>query len=147
MIWCFAIAKHLLYNTLMDKKDFTIFRSINNFNSREEWRSACWKKILKSESLLTLLTTPHERNDLVMRAAVMGGIISGKSYRKISEELWVSSQTISIIKKAVNEKAYRSYLGRNERKKRKYSVDTKPIRKNQYTRRRRTKYGTIHMPY
>ena len=132
----------------MDKNDLGIFQSINNFNSRKEWQSACWKKILKSESLLTLLTTPHERNDLVMRAAVMSGINSGKSYRKISEELWVSSQTISVIKKAVNEKAYRSYLGRNERKKKEYSVDHRPVhRKWPEGRPRRTKYGTIYMPY
>jgi len=137
----------LMNKKCVDGKDLTIFQSIKDFNSRKEWQSSCWKKILKSENLLAFLITPHERNDLVMRAAVMSGIASGKSYREISKELWVSSQTISVIKKAVNEKTYRSYLGRNERKQREYSVDIRPVQARRYGKRRRTKYGTIYMPH
>ena len=52
-----------------------------------------------------------------MRVAIMNRLALGKSYREIGKELWISSQTVSGIKKAVDEKSYRSYLARNERKK------------------------------
>ncbi len=135
----------------MDKKEPKLIPSINDYSSREEWEHACWQKILKSKELLSLLTTSHERRDLVMRAAAMDGILSGKSYREIGKELWVSPQTVSIIKKAINEKAYRSYLERShkERKKKEYSVGPAPKKSKSRPdgRPRRTKYGTIYIPY
>jgi len=135
----------------MDKKESTIIPSINNYHSREEWEAACWQKILESKELLSLLITSHERRDLVMRAAAMDGLISGKSYRKIGKELWISPQTISAIKKAIDEKAYRSYLERSHKERKKKQYDPVPIFKKSITRQhgkpRRTKYGTIYMPY
>jgi len=141
----------------MSKKESIAIPSIDNYSSREEWETACWRKILESKELLPLLITSHERRDLVRRAAAMDMLISGKSYQEIGNELWVSPQTISVIKKAMNENAYRSYLERShrERKKRKYSpslVSAKSSvsaksRARPYGRPRRTKYGTIHMPY
>jgi hypothetical protein len=81
----------------------------------------------------------------------MDGLISGKSYRKIGKELWLSPQTISAIKKAINEKTYRSYLERShkERKKKKYSPSpvSEKSKSRPYGRPRRIKYGTIYMPY
>jgi len=133
-----------------DRKESKIIPSISNYGSREEWERACWRKILKSKELLSLFITSHERRDLITRAATMDAIISGKSYREIGKELWVSPQTISIIKKAINEKAYRSYLerSRKERKKKEYSIDNRPVRRKwPEGRPRRTKYGTIYMPY
>jgi len=135
----------------MDKKESIAIPPINNYHSRQEWETACWRKILESKELLSLLITSHERRDLVNRAAAIDRIISGKSYQEIGNELWLSPQTISVIKKAINEKAYRSYLERShkERKKKKYSSG--PVSTKSRTRPRgkphRTKYGTIYIPY
>lgn len=135
----------------MNKEKIIILPLINNYSSRQEWETACWQKILESKELLPLLITSHERRDLIMRAAAMDGLISGKSYRKIGKELWLSPQTISAIKKAINEKTYRSYLERShkERKKKKYSSSpvSEKSKSKPYSRPHRTKYGTIYMPY
>ena len=126
---------------------------IEKYSSRKEWEDACWNKILESnelKELLKLFTTSHERHDLITRIAALEKITSGKSYRKIGDELWLSSQTISGIKKAINENGYRSYLERSkkERKKKVYSHDrassTKPKPKG---RAHKTKYGTIYSEY
>ncbi len=135
----------------MDKKGSTAVPSINDYHSREEWEVACWRKILESKELLPLLITSHERRDLIVRAATMDGLSSGKTYQEIGNELWVSPQTISVIKKAMDEKAYRSYLERSykERKKKKYSSSpvSKKSEKRPHGKPRHTKYGTIYMPY
>ena len=126
-----------------------ILPPINNYSSRLEWESACWQKILKSKELLRLLITSHERRNLVMRVAALNRLIAGRSYRQIGEELWLSPQTISGIKKALKEKSYRSYLERSkkERKKREYSSIPAPFKPRPRGRPHRTKYGTIYMPY
>ena len=135
----------------MNRKELTVIPPIHNYSSRQEWEAVCWQKILKSKELLQLLVTSHERHNLVRRAAALDRLISGKSYRKIGNELWLSPQTISGIKKAINERAYHSYLERSqkERKKRKYSSDpiSTKLRAMPRGRPRRTKYGTIYMPY
>ncbi len=132
-----------------DSKESTEMPPIDDYSSRQEWEIACWRKILKSKELLPLLITSHERRNLVRRAAAMDRIISGKSYRKIGSELWLSPQTISVIKKAISEKNYRSYLERSkkERKKRKYSDSPFPIQRKPKGRPHRTKYGTVYLPY
>jgi len=83
-----------------------------------------------------------------MRAATLKELISGKGPRKISRKLFISSQIINIIKKAMTENKYRSYLERSkkERKRKEYSIDRRPIRKLPKGRPKRTKYGTIYMP-
>ncbi|MEK9194497.1 MAG: Trp family transcriptional regulator [Patescibacteria group bacterium] len=123
---------------------------INKFHSRKEWEVACWEKILKSPELLRLLITSHERHNLVMRVAALDAINSGRSYRQISKELWLSLQTISGIKKAINERGYRSYLERSkkERRKRIYSASLIPPKPEKPKGKpRRTKYGTVYIPY
>lgn len=123
--------------------------SLNNYSSRKEWEDACWQKILKFKDLLESLTTSNERHNLVMRAAVMEAINSGKKYREMAEELYLSPQTISAIKKALKENNYRSYRerGKTERKKKIYSDWSKPKKKKYRGRPVRTKYGTIYLPY
>lgn len=129
-------------------RDFEILPSISDSPSRREWENICWEKILKSKELLRLLITSNERHNLTMRVAALNRLISGKNYRQISEELWLSPQTISGIKKAFKEKSYQSYLERSkkERKKKKYSFDQKPFKPKSGGIPRRTKYGTIYMP-
>ena len=85
-----------------------------------------------------------------MRAAVISGINSGKSYRQIAEELWLSPQTISSIKKALKENNYQSYRERSkkERKKKVYSSNPTVNQKRKHRGKPvRAKYGTIYLPY
>ena len=121
---------------------------VNDYPSRKEWENACWRKILGSEDLLQMLVTPHERHNLVARAAAMDELISGKRYRQIAEELWLSPQTISSVKRAIKEDSYRSYRerGKKERKKRQYSGNLLPAKPRRRGRPLRTKYGTIYLP-
>jgi Trp operon repressor len=125
-----------------------ILPAVNRYPSRKDWEEACWQKILKSGDLLELLVTPYERRILVIRAAVIDRLSLGKSYRQIAEELWLSSQTISGIKKAIKENSYRSYRqrGKVERKRIKYSPFLRAVRVRPDGRPVRTKYGTIYLP-
>lgn len=131
-----------------NKKRNSITLPVSDYPSWAAWEAACWKKLAASQGLLRLLITTHERHDLVMRAAALDRILSGKSYRQIGDELWLSPQTVSGIKKAFKEKNYRSYLERSktERKKRIYSSlrHSAPPRPN--SRPVRTKYGTVYLP-
>ncbi len=121
---------------------------VGNYHSRAEWETVCWQKMLASKGLLELLITSNERHNLVMRAAATGALLSGKSYKEIEKELWLSSQTISSIKKALTDNNYRSYLerGKKERKKRVYSHIAKSWRTRPRGTPRRTKYGTLYVP-
>ena len=131
----------------MQKKDRVKMPAINDYSSRKEWEVAYWKNIVESGELLQLLITPHERHNIIMRAATLEGLSSGKSYKIIGEELWLSPQTISSIKKAAHEKSYRSYRdrGKSERKKKTYSTIKVPRNKPKRIFRR-TKYGVLYMP-
>lgn len=133
----------------VNKKQLMSLPSLDKFSSRREWEFVCWRKILKSEKLLGLLMTSHERHNLVMRAAALKELMLGKGPRQISRELFISLQTISVIKKAMNENNYRSYLerSRKERKKKEYSVFRTPAKPKRRGIPKRTKYGTIYMPY
>ena len=127
----------------------TLFKlpPLSRYSLRKEWENACWQKLLKSGNLLPLLATPNERHNLIMRAAAMERINSGEKYRQIAEELWLSPQTISSIKKAVSENSYKSYRerGKTERKKKVYSHD-KISKRRIHGRPVHTKYGTIYLP-
>lgn len=122
---------------------------MNRYPSRKEWERASWHKILKSKNLLRLLVTSYERHNLVMRAAVIDGINSGRRHRQIAEELWLSPQTISSIRKALSESSYRSYRerGKTERKKKVYTPGPVSKRRGYRGRPVRTKYGTVYLPY
>lgn len=137
-----------LNNKKFINKTLVVLPLISNYSSRQEWEAACWQKILKSEELLELLVTANERHNLVNRAVALNEIISGKSYQQISEELWLSPQTISGIKKSVSGKKYQSYFERSkkERKKKQYSFNQSAVKSKSAGRPWRTKYGTIYMP-
>ena len=120
----------------------------DNYSSRKEWETAGWKKVAGSDELLDLLVSTHERHAIVMRAAALEGLAAGKSYQKIGDELWLSSQTISSIKKAADEKTYRSYSERSKqtRKKRRLSSIPSPPKRRPKGTLRHTKYGILYMP-
>jgi uncharacterized protein YerC len=137
-----------MYKNKDRNKNFTL-PPINRYSSRKEWEDACWHKILKSKNLLGLLVTFYERHNLIMRAAVMDRINSGKRYRQIAEELWLSPQTISSIRRALKENSYRSCRERSkkERKKKVYSSSPVPKQRKHRGKPIRTKYGTVYLPY
>ena len=120
---------------------------VSSFRSRKEWEEGCWQKILGSRRALELIITPHERHDLVMRVAALNFLETGKSYRQIGRELWLSPQTISGIKKSSKEGGYRSYSERSkkERKPKNYSPNKKPRSTRPEGIPRPTKYGTIYI--
>lgn len=121
----------------------------NKFSSHKEWEEACWEKIIKSESLLALLTTANERRNIVRRAAIMELVNSGKGVRMISRELQIAVQTVNSIKKIAKEGGYKSYRerGKTERKKKVWSRFPSQKTKEPYRRYRRTKYGKVYVPY
>lgn len=122
---------------------------VGGYPSRKEWQKACWRKLLKASDFLGVLVTSNERRNLVMRAAVMDRLDSGKSYKQIVEELRLSPQTVSSIRKAASGNGYRSYRerGKTERKNRKYdSAPLIPKKPKPRGRPVRTKYGTIYLP-
>ncbi len=120
---------------------------ISSFKSRGDWEDACWQKILESRWIFKFITTPHEKHDLIMRTAALKLIQSGKSYRQIGQELWLSPQTVSGIHKAIKENNYKSYFerGKKDRKRKNYSSDKKISPKKPEGIPRPTKYGTIYM--
>jgi uncharacterized protein YerC len=122
--------------------------SIDQYPSRKKWEDACWKNIVKSEALLCLLVTPNEKRDFVMRAAILQGLVYGKSYRQIGKELWVSPQTVSGIKKAIEEKGYKSHLERKKKKQEEEKNNPVFFRHDKIRKRRvRTKFGTISVSF
>ena len=134
---------------MVEKKPIDLLPSMNNYRSRKEWEDACWKKIIKSEKLMDLFITSYERHKAIMRIAIMDRVFAGKSYNKIAQELYVSPQTISVIKKGIDEKSYRSYLERSktERKKKKYSLSPIPDKPKRRGRIIRSKFGTFQAPF
>jgi len=134
----------------MNKNQIIGLPSFEQYSSRKEWEDACWRKILKFEELPKLILTSNERHNLIMRTAILKELILGKGPRQISRELSATLQTISAVKKAITENNYKSYLERSkkERKKKVYSVDRRRVRRKwPEGRPKRTKYGTIYMPY
>lgn len=132
----------------MDNNKRMVMPLLSNYSSRREWENACWRKIAGSKKLLQLFTTSHEKHNVVVRVLAIDGINSGKSYSQIGRALWLSPQTISSIKKSIDEKAYRSYSERSkkERKPKKYTTSIFPTTARPHGRLKRTKYGIIRMP-
>ncbi len=121
--------------------------AISHYSSRKEWERAVWKMIVRSPEALDAFTAPYERHSLVMRAAVVDRIHSGRSYREISRELWSSLQTIGSIKRALDGKNYRSYRerGKTERKKRVYSQSSHSTSRHEPQRRTTRVTGTVSL--
>ncbi|MDP2696175.1 MAG: Trp family transcriptional regulator [bacterium] len=104
-----------------------------------QWSEKLWDELLEKlakidskdilKDVLEKLISNNEKDMILRRLAVAALIRDGKSYREISEALWLSHPTISTIKKNVlgdskNYKSYRSFYGRPT----KWSNDSK-IRK------------------
>lgn len=131
-----------------NKNEFPNLPSINDYSSRKEWEDACWRKLLNSKNILQTVITPYERRNLIMRAAVMGKINSDEGHRQIARELSISRQTVSEVKKSMDENKYKSYRqrGKTDRKKKIYSSGPPTKEKKHRGRPIHTKYGTIYWP-
>lgn len=129
------------------RKKLIAIPAVGAYPSRKAWEEACWQHILRSPEWLNLLTS-YERRNIVMRVAVAHRLDAQMSYRDIGNELWLSSQTISAIKKGIGEKRYRSYAdrGKTERRKKVYSSIPRAARPSpKIGIPRKTKYGTIYL--
>ena len=126
----------------------TTLPSANAYSSRKEWERACWKKVKTLKEPLALLT-PNERRNLILRIATVERINEGRTYRQITEELWVSKQVISSIKKGTKEGKYQSYWERSKTERRprpQFSFSAKqPKEERPIGRRVKTKYGDIYL--
>lgn len=85
---------------------------------RKTWEENAWDKLVKQftdlsatelKSLLEIITSPKERANILKRTAVIDQLIHGRSFRKISGELWVSLQTINSIKRGLKSEKFSSY--------------------------------------
>ena len=117
-----------------------------DYASRVAWETACWNTVLQSERLLNALVTPYERRNIIMRAIAINLINSGTGLRQISRDLGISRQTISAVKKAINEAGYVSYWERSKTDRKKKLYSSFRSQKNPYRRYRRTKYGKVSVP-
>ena len=118
--------------------------AVSQYASRAVWEKACWEQLLYSPAQLTHILTPYERRNLILRAVAEHRLLQGVSYGDIGKELWLSPQTISVIKKGMRERGYRSYAerGKTERKKKVFhSSVSGPRRKIRIGTPKRTKYG------
>ncbi len=120
---------------------------LDHFSSRKQWEEACWKIISKSKESLDVLTTSYERRNIILRAAALSYLDLGKKSKQIAEELWLSPQTISSIKKITSGHFYKSYWerGKSDRKRKIYSSSFSKKEKPQ-GRPTKTKYGVVYLP-
>lgn len=93
-----------------------------NFRGRaaEKWMEALWDELLgkltliqskeKLKRVVGRLISDKEKKVILRRLAIEALVRSGKSYRQISEILWISHPTISTVKKNIfNGGHYKSY--------------------------------------
>ena len=130
-----------------DRRAIVVLPKISAYPSRKVWVEACWQKLLHYKDWLNQIITPYELYNIVMRTAVAHRLQTGISYRDIGRELWLSPQTISVIKKSLGEKGYRSYAerGKTERRKKVYSVDHSMRPHRRLGAPHKTKYGTVYL--
>jgi len=126
--------------------------SPKGYASRDEWESVCWRRIIHSRRLLSLLTTKEEQHNIVMRVACLEALERGESYKMIGEKLWLSPQTISAIKRTQNGKHYQSHAVRvatmpTSQKKRIHDRTYPAYRHDPNKKRRSTKYGIRYTNY
>ena len=127
------------------------FPEVAKFGSRIQREEMAWRALVRRiaeikslpelSRMLALYISRPERRKIVRRALAYALLSEGKSYRAIGEELWLSPQSISAIKKSFRERQYRSRRARGG-KKRVYTIEKSrgTIRMGHY---RRTKYGPV----
>lgn len=111
--------------------------------NRKYWEESAWKEFLKNAEkdksakrlveFFDNILSSSEKKEIMKRLAIFSMLKAGKSYKEISEILWVSAKAISAIKKSIIEnKGYKSSyyydeIGKNEKVKRIKSLPKKTI--------------------
>lgn len=94
-------------------------KNIGKFKSRKDWEAYLWEMVLKNieklssknelRSFLNALLSKTEKKNITRRLIVISLLKQGKTYKEISEILWISPGTISAVKKSLlNYKSYKS---------------------------------------
>ena len=97
-----------------------------NEKSAENWTKKLWLELMERvgetknsegvRKLIDHLLSEDEKKMIIKRIGVIALLREGKSYKEISEILWLSPNTISTIKKNIlgndgNYKSYRKFYG------------------------------------
>ncbi len=125
----FDLSKHMMVMNI---------NKLNKKSRRENERKA-WDQFIANlagktkpamKDLLDSVLSEKEKQNIVYRITTINLLEQGKSYRDIGRELWLSSQTISVIKKSFMLKIgdYKSYRSAS-RQKRVYSASMSPKKK------------------
>jgi len=113
-------------------------KNISISENRKYWEERAWKEFLESsknaKSLNQLteffdsLLSNSEKKVIMRRLSIFSMLKAGKSYKEISKNLWVSSKTVSAIKKSiVGNKRYKSSYYYDELSKKEKSKKIKPL--------------------
>jgi len=105
---------------------------------RKYWEERAWKEFLidagKNKSAKQLieffdnLLSDDEKKTIMKRLAVFSMIRAGKSYKEISEILWVSPKIVSAMKKSIiGKEGYKSTYYYNEANKKEKLKKIKPL--------------------
>jgi DNA-binding NarL/FixJ family response regulator len=127
-----------------------------DFKTRKQWEESAWLELVmwctKSDpklvhTLLDSITSSSERRHIIKRAIAVDRIHHGASYRDIGEELWLTPQTISSIKKGLVSHTYKSNWERAEAQKK--ARDLAWVKKRHERPEpkfyKRTKYGKLQV--
>ncbi|MBI4993602.1 hypothetical protein HZC33_01410 [Candidatus Wolfebacteria bacterium] len=113
--------------------------NLSNFKSRKEWEEFIWHKFLEGlkdakttgqlKEILESVLDGREKNFMIKRLIVIASISQNKTYREISELLWLSPNTISSIKKSLFKKTiYSGYKKSNA----KFNKNNKEVSKKKW---------------
>jgi hypothetical protein len=139
---------------------FESLPSHKNFATRKEWEAALWRAVIAqclkdgagSQGVFSLITSPGERRIIARRAAAIGLLSSGSTYREVGRELWLSPQTISSLTRGLKTRQYESSWQKTKQKRTSKNgshanQNQNKNKKAKFQRYRRTKYGKVPMPF
>ena len=123
--------------------------------SKTSWEENAWKEIVAQTAKLQkdqlfeffrLTTSSRDRKNIILRAAIISGLQTGKSYRKLSYELGASTQTVASIMHALTTRHYLPYQVRTKdtRKPRRAIPAIQRTSGSSIKQAHKTKYGTVY---
>lgn len=131
---------------------------VSSFETRKEWERGAWEALVQQlgemknserKKALELVTSPHERRMITARATALTRLKMRTPYRQIGFELGLTSQTISMLKKALEKDGYESNWKRAKELARIRQLIKWQNKKDSPwpTMLKKTKYGRIRMRY
>jgi len=124
--------------------------------SPQAWEETAWNKVVvhlgtlntkEIDSFLRVALSRRERDALLKRVVAIQRVNGGASYTEINEELKLSPQTISALKKSTEAQKYQTYSDQaKDEKKKKYRGSYLPDSETDHDPRpyRNTKYGKLY---